>query len=97
MLRMLPRAIILGAEKYDDPQPINIGSGQEISIKDLIMIIAKLMHYKGTINWDTRKPNGQPRRCVSNRRAEEKLGFRPSIRLEEGLRKTINWFSTHAP
>ncbi|MGC1131847.1 MAG: GDP-L-fucose synthase [Nitrososphaeraceae archaeon] len=89
------RAIVLAAEKYDESQPINIGSGQEISIRDLITAIAKLMHYKGTINWDITKPNGQPRRCVSNRRAEEKLGFKPLIGLEKGLRKTINWFSTH--
>ena len=87
------RGIILAAEKYDDPQPINIGSGQEISIKDLIMTIAKLMRFKGIINWDTSKPNGQPRRCVSNKRAEEKMGFKPSVGLAEGLKQTINWFS----
>jgi GDP-L-fucose synthase len=89
------RGIVLAAEKYDDDQPINIGTGKEISIKDLIAMIAKLMHYKGAILWDTTKPNGQPRRCVSNKRAEEKLGFKPSIGLEEGIKKTINWFLTH--
>ena len=52
------------------------------------------MHYKGTINWDTTKPNGQPRRCVSTKRAEEKLGFKPSVSLEEGLRRTIKWFNS---
>jgi GDP-L-fucose synthase len=86
------RGIILAADKYDDIKPINIGSEQEVSIKDLVTIIAKLMHYKGTIKWDTSKPNGQPRRCVSNKRAEEKLGFKPLVSLEEGLRRTIKWF-----
>lgn len=88
------RGIILAAEKYDDIQPINLGSGQEVSIKDLIITISKLMHYKGTINWDTSKPNGQPRRCVSTKRAEEKLSFRPSVSLKEGLRRTIKWFNS---
>jgi GDP-L-fucose synthase len=88
------RGIILAAEKYDDIQPINLGSGQEVSIKDLIITISKLMHYKGIINWDTSKPNGQPRRCVSTKRAEEKLSFRPSVRLKEGLRRTIKWFNS---
>jgi GDP-L-fucose synthase len=88
------RGIILAAEKYDDIQPINLGSGQEVSIKDLIITISKLMHYKGIINWDTSKPNGQPRRCVSTKRAEEKLSFRPSVSLKEGLRRTIKWFNS---
>jgi GDP-L-fucose synthase len=88
------RGIILAAEKYDDIQPINLGSGQEVSIKDLIITISKLMHYKGTINWDTSKPNGQPRRCVSTKRAEEKLSFRTSVNLKEGLRRTIKWFNS---
>ena len=86
------RGIILAAEKYNDPRPINLGSGHEISIKELVTIIAKLMDYSGTMNWDVSKPNGQPRRCVSNTRAEKELGFKPQINLEEGLRRTINWF-----
>jgi GDP-L-fucose synthase len=88
------RGIVLAAEKYDDIQPINLGSGQEVSIKDLIITIAKLMYYKGTINWDTSQPNGQPRRCVSTKRAEEKLSFRPFVSLNEGLRRTIKWFNS---
>jgi len=84
--------IILAAEKYDDPRPINLGSNQEVSIKELVKIIAKLMDYGGSIVWDTSKPNGQPRRCVSNQRAEKEIGFKPQVGLEEGLKKTIDWF-----
>lgn len=87
------KGIVLAAEKYDDSQPINLGSGEEVSIRDLITMVAKLMHYHGTIKWDPTKPNGQPRRCVSSRRAEEELGFRPSVSLEKGLRNTITWFN----
>lgn len=89
------RGIVLAAEKYDDIQPINLGSGQEVSIKDLITNISKLMHYKGTLEWDATKPNGQPRRCVSNKRAEESLGFRPIVELEDGLKRTIKWFNAN--
>lgn len=87
------RGIVLAAEKYDDSQPINLGSGEEVSIKDLTNMIARLMHYNGTIKWDSTKPNGQPRRCVSSKRAEKELGFKPSIKLENGLKQTISWFA----
>jgi GDP-L-fucose synthase len=86
--------IILAAEKYNDTEPINLGSGHEVSIKELVTIIADLMDYKGTVYWDTTKPNGQPRRCVSNKRSKEKIGFQPSVGLEEGLKRTIKWFSS---
>jgi GDP-L-fucose synthase len=89
------RGIVLASEKYDSPYPINLGSGQEVSIKVLITTIAKLMKYNGTIEWDTTKPNGQPRRCVSSRLAEEKLGFRPVMDLEKGLKNTIKWFNRY--
>jgi GDP-L-fucose synthase len=84
--------IVLAAEKYNDAEPVNLGSGREVSIKDLVTIIADLMDFKGTVNWDTTKPNGQPRRCVSTKRAKEKLGFQSSVGLEEGLKRTIEWF-----
>jgi GDP-L-fucose synthase len=87
------KGIVLAAEKYDDVLPMNLGSGQEVTIRELITSIAKLMNYNGTIDWDTTKPNGQPRRCVSNKRAEELLGFKPTMELEEGLRRTIIWFT----
>ena len=86
------RGIILAAERYDESEPINLGSEREVTIKDLVSIIARIMNYEGKIVWDTTKPNGQPRRCVSNKRAAEKLGFRPLVTLEEGLTKTIDWF-----
>lgn len=88
------RGIILATENYDEEFPINLGSEEEISIRDLVTIISRLMNFTGTIKWDTSKPNGQPRRCVSNKKAEEKFGFKPKITLEDGLKKTIEWFET---
>lgn len=86
------RGIILAAEKYDEPEPMNLGSEEEISIKELASLISDLMGFQGKIVWDTSKPNGQPRRCVSNKKAEQKIGFKPQIKLREGLRTTIDWF-----
>ena len=86
------RGIILAADKYDDPLPINLGSEEEISIKQVVELISDLMKFDGKIIWDASMPNGQPRRCVSNKRAEEKLNFKPQFSLKEGLRRTINWF-----
>ena len=87
------RGIILAADKYDDHLPINLSSEEEISIKQLAEIISDLMKFDGKITWDTSKPNGQPRRCVSNKRAEEKLNFKPEISLKEGLRRTIEYYT----
>ncbi len=87
------RGIILAADKYDDPLPINLSSEEEISIKQLAELISDLMKFDGKIIWDTSKPNGQPRRCVSNKRAEEKLNFKPEISLKEGLRRTIECYT----
>ena len=86
------RGIILAADKYDDPLPINLGSEEEISIKQVVELISDLMKFDGKIIWDASMPNGQPRRCVSNKRAEEKLNFKPQFSLKEGLRRTIDWF-----
>lgn len=86
------RGIVLAAEKYDDPLPLNLGSGEEISIKELVSIISELMNYEGKIVWNTSKPNGQPRRCVSYKRAQEKIGFEPKVKLKEGLQIMIQWF-----
>ncbi len=87
------RGIVLAAEKYDEPEPMNLGSEEEISIKDLVSLISELMNFQGDIIWDTTKPNGQPRRCVSNKKAEQKIGFKPQIKLRKGLQNTIDWFT----
>ncbi len=84
--------IIAGAEQYDGPEPINLGSGQEISIKVLIETIAALTGFRGRIVWDTSKPNGQPRRALDTSRAEEYFGWRARTPFEEGLRETIAWY-----
>ena len=83
--------IILAGEKYNDSYPLNLGAQKEISIKELANTISRLMNFDGKINWDTTKPNGQPRRCVSNEMAEQKIGFIPKISLEDGLKKVITW------
>ena len=88
------RGIILAADRYDDSFPINISNEEEISIKELVSVIAELMSFNGKIEWDTSKPNGQPRRCVSNKKAEEKFGFIPEVTLKDGLNQTIEWFNS---
>jgi GDP-L-fucose synthase len=87
--------IIKAAEQYEEQEPLNLGSGNEISIKELVYKIVSLMDFNGKVVWDTSKPNGQPRRCVSNQRASELIGFKPEISLEEGLDRTISWFEKH--
>lgn len=83
--------IILAAEKYNKPDPINLGSNLEISIKDLAELICKIMEFKGEIRWDTSRPDGQPRRCFDVSKAEKEFGFIAKTDFEEGLRKTIEW------
>jgi len=84
--------ILLAAERYNGPEPVNLGSGMEISIKDLLRLVARLTGYRGKIVWDTAKPDGQPRRCLNTRKAEELFGFRAIMPFEEGLRKVIAWY-----
>ena len=84
--------IILATEKYDKPEPVNLGSGMEISIKDLAQLICKLMDFKGKIRWDVSKPDGQPRRRVDVSRAKKEFSFVAKTNLEEGLKKTIQWY-----
>ena len=84
-------AIVLAMEKYDDDQPINIGTGHEITIYDLVHLIAKITGFTGAIEWDTSKPNGQPRRCLDTNRAKTLLDFEAKTELEEGLTKTIEY------
>ena len=86
------RGIVQATQLYDEGEPVNLGAGREITIKDLTNMIACSMDYRGQIEWDTSKPDGQPRRCLDVSRAKEKFGFTATTRLEEGLRKTIDWF-----
>ena len=87
--------VVLAAEGYDGAEPVNLGSGREISIKDLAGMIARLTGYEGEFVWNTDKPNGQPRRLLDVSRAEEFFGFRAGTDFEEGLRKTIAWYREH--
>ena len=87
--------MILAAEKYDKASPINLGAEHEISIKDLATMISKIMQFSGEIKWDSSKTNGQPRRCVSNDKAEKEIGFKPKTNLNEGLEKMISWFKSN--
>jgi GDP-L-fucose synthase len=83
---------LLASELYDGPEPVNLGSGMEISIKDLANKIIKLSEFEGRVVWDTSKPNGQPRRSLDTTRAEEYFGFRAKKSFDEGLKETINWY-----
>lgn len=87
--------VILAAERYNGPEPVNLGSGREISIKDLAETIGRLTGYSGEYVWDTDKPNGQPRRLLDVGRAEKYFGFRAGMDFDEGLRKSITWFREH--
>jgi GDP-L-fucose synthase len=84
--------ILLASEKYNGPEPVNLGSGNEISIRDLVGTIARLTGFKGELVFDKAKPNGQPRRGLDVSRAEALFGFRANTHFEEGLRKTIDWY-----
>lgn len=85
-------AILLAAEKYSSPEPMNLGTGEETAIGELAAMIAAEVGYRGSIRWDTSKPNGQPRRRLDVSRADEALGFRATTSLREGLRRTIAWY-----
>jgi GDP-L-fucose synthase len=87
-------AIVLATERYDGGEPVNVGAGFEISIRDLTEKIAELVGFCGQIVWDTSQPNGQPRRCVDTTRAEEEFGFKATVSLEDGLRRTVGWYTT---
>jgi GDP-L-fucose synthase len=84
--------ILLATERYDGSEPVNIGAGREISIKDLVATICRLMNFRGAIRWDSSKPDGQPRRMLDTRRAEQAFGFKASMQPEEGLKRTIEWY-----
>jgi GDP-L-fucose synthase len=86
------RAFVLAAEGYDDPDPVNVGSGQEISIRDLAAEVALATGYQGRFVWDPSQPNGQPRRRLDVSRARERFGFQAATNLREGLAQTVKWY-----
>jgi GDP-L-fucose synthase len=85
-------AIVLAAEQYNRSEPVNIGAGFEISIKDLVQIIMELTDFKGKINWNASKPDGQPRRMLETSRAEKEFGFKSKTGFKKGLQETIDWY-----
>lgn len=87
--------ICLAAERYNGPEPVNLGAGFEIKIRDLVELISRLMDFKGEIVWDRTKPDGQPRRMLDVSRAEKLFGFKAKTKFEDGLRKTIDWYLAH--
>jgi len=87
--------IILATENYNKPDPVNLGAGFEISIRDLTQLIAKLTGFNGKIVWDESKPDGQPRRCLDTSKAKKEFGFEAKTNFEEGLRRTIEWYKEH--
>jgi GDP-L-fucose synthase len=87
-------AIALAAERYDGPEPVNIGSGMEITIKELVTVITGLIGFEGRIRWDTTKPNGQPRRSLDVSRAIKAFGFSAQTDFMTGLRHTVEWWES---
>jgi len=86
------RGIVMAAERYHDSEPVNLGAGMEISIKDLALMIAELSGFDGELIWDTSKPNGQPRRALDTQRAKDYFGFEAEMDFKEGLKATIEWY-----
>jgi GDP-L-fucose synthase len=84
--------IALAAERYNESEPVNLGSACEISIKELVELIAELTDFEGRIVWDVTQPNGQPRRCLDTSHAENAFGFRARMKFAEGLDRTIEWY-----
>jgi GDP-L-fucose synthase len=89
------RGILLAAERYDDAEPLNLGSGEELPIRDLATMIAKIVGFDGDLVWDASKPDGQPRRQLDTTRAAEKIGFRATTSFEDGLAATVEWYLAH--
>ncbi len=96
-VRDAAQAIALATECYEGPDPINIGSGKEISIRDLTTLICELCGFQGEIRWDSNQPDGQPRRCLDTTRAEQEFGFVATTPLRDGLIETIDWYERQKP
>jgi GDP-L-fucose synthase len=84
--------LVRATETMDDPVPINLGTGMEITIRDLVNLVARLSGFKGEIRWDSSKPDGQPRRCLDTERAAKLLGWRAKVGFEDGMKRTIEWY-----
>lgn len=84
--------ILLATEKYSKSEPVNLGNGREVPMRELVSHIVRLTGFQGAVVWDTSKPDGQPRRCLDTSRAEQEFGFRAKTSLEDGLRSTIDWY-----
>lgn len=91
------RGIVMAAEKYDKAEPVNLGAGREITIRELVGLIVELTGFRGDIVWDPSRPDGQPRRCLDISRAEKEFGFKAQVPFREGLRRTIEWYITNDP
>jgi GDP-L-fucose synthase len=89
--------LVLAADRYDGPEPVNLGAGKEISIRELAELVAEVTGFTGRIEWDTSKPNGQPRRSIDATRARELFGFDARTSLREGLERTVAWYRAQAP
>jgi GDP-L-fucose synthase len=85
-------AIALATDRFNGPEPVNIGAGREVTIKELVLLIARACGFRGELRWDTTKPNGQPRRCLDTSRADELFGFHARTPFDEGLARTVDWY-----
>ena len=90
------RGIVMGTTSYNDSEPVNLGTGYEISIRDLITLVCELMEFDGEIVWETDKPNGQPRRCLDTERAKQAFNFTAQVDFKQGLKNTIEWYRQNA-
>lgn len=89
------RGIVMATQHYNQPEAVNLGTNQEITIRDLVELICELMDFQGEIVWQTDKPNGQPRRCLDTQRAKEQFGFVAEVDFRQGLKNTIDWYRQH--
>lgn len=90
------RGIVMATQRYNDADPVNLGTNNEIKIRDLIETICDLMDFQGKIVWETDQPNGQPRRCLDTQRAKDRFGFTAQVGFRDGLKQTIDWYRQHA-